>query len=259
MNIHGNSDRIFNLFLAKMFGFYQILDTETVTFLGRHNVYYKFFVFLIVYECLISAMVCLNGLYYCINNIIEAMFYFGFAGNALYANYKMYHILHHSKVIWDCLSITKFDFTSHGVQGIDTLEKWRNLSIKYTNIYAICFLIIIILYVTSPLVTSDTITTMKNHDGSFSHYRLNLLSLCLFVSEETYNTYFYVFHIIESFGVAIAISFLLIFDTTVNTLAFAISGQLQMISTAFESVGHKSLLSSNSKYLQYWYACIREI
>jgi len=38
MNIHGNSNRIFNLVLAKFLGIYQILDTETVTFLGRHNV-----------------------------------------------------------------------------------------------------------------------------------------------------------------------------------------------------------------------------
>ena len=96
MNIQGNSDRIFNLALAKMFGFYQIFDTESVTFLGRHNVHYKFFVFLIVYESLISAIVFLNGLYYCKNNIAEGMFYFAFVGNAMYANYKMYLILKHT-------------------------------------------------------------------------------------------------------------------------------------------------------------------
>jgi len=251
MNIHGNSDRIFNSVLAKIIGFNQILDTETETFLGRHNVYYKLFVFLIVFECLISAMVCLNGLYYCINNIIEAMFYFGFVGSSLYSSYKMYTILNRSKVIWDCLSVTKFDFTSYGFQGIHTLNSWRNLSIKYTSIYAICFLIMVILYVTCPLVFSDTFITMKNHDGSSSAYRLNVLNLYLFVSEEAYNTYFYVIYIIEAFGIIISVLFVLIFDTIVNTLAIALSGQLQMISTAFESVGHKSLLSPNSKYLQY--------
>ncbi|CAI6364349.1 unnamed protein product [Macrosiphum euphorbiae] len=245
MNIRGNSDRIFNLVLAKMFGFYQILDTESATFLGRHNVNYTFFVFLIVYECLISAIVFLNGLYYCTNNIIEAMFYFGFMGNAMYASYKMYLILYHSKVIWDCFSATKFDFTSYGVQGIHTLNKWRNLSIKYTNIYMMFFLTFLFFLVTVPLVFSNTFVTMKNHDGSTSSYRLSLLSLYLFISEETYNTYFYVFHTIESSGIAIAVLFILIFDTIVYTLVIALSGQLQMISTAFESVGHKCLHSPN--------------
>ncbi|XP_060876983.1 uncharacterized protein LOC132949888 [Metopolophium dirhodum] len=244
MNIHGsNSNRIFNQKLAKIFGFYQILDTETVTFLGRHNVYYRIFVFLIVCECLFSAIACLNGLNYIVNNhnIIQAMVYFGFVVNALYGNYKMYIILNNSKVVWDCFSITNFDFTSYGIQGRHTLTAWRNLSIKYTNKYSIFFLTILIMYVASPVVFSDSFIIIKNHDGSSSAYRLNLLNLYLFVSEETYNTYFYVFHIFESLGMVITTLFIIIFDTIVNTLALALTGQLQMISTAFESVGHKSL------------------
>lgn len=94
-------------------------------------------------------------------------------------------------------------------------------------------------------------TTMKNHYRSSIAYRLNILNLYLFVKEEAYNTYFYVFYIIETFGIAISVLFIIIFDTVVNTLDFALSGQLQMISTAFESVGHKSFYFSNGKYLKY--------
>ncbi|XP_029345906.1 uncharacterized protein LOC115034176 [Acyrthosiphon pisum] len=249
MNSHGsNSDSIFNLKLAKIFGFYQILDTETVTFLGRHNVYYRIFVFLIVYQCLLSAIVFLNGLYYPVNNnnIIQAMFYFGFVVNVLYGNYKMYIILNRSKVIWDCLSITKFDFTSYGVQGRHTLNVWRNLSIKYTNIYVMFYLTISILTVASPMVFNNSFIIIKNQDGLSSAYRLGLVNLYLFISDETYNSYFYVFHIVESLGLVINTLFIIIVDTIVNTLAFALAGQLQMISTAFESVGHKSLHFPNN-------------
>jgi len=114
------------------------------------------------------------------------MFYFGFVVNALYGNYKMYIILNSSKVIWDCLSITKFDFTSYGVQGRHKLNEWQNISIKYTSIYSIFFLITLILYVASPAVFSNSFIIIKNYDGSSSAYRLNLLNLYLFISEETY-------------------------------------------------------------------------
>lgn len=251
MNFHGNSSRIFNLVLGNIFGFYQILDIDTVTFLGRHNVHYRVFVFLIVYECFISVMMGLNGLYYCINNMTETILHFGFMVNSLYAIYKIYIILKHSKAIWACLSITQFDFTSCGLHSRQILDEWRNRSIKFTRIYVIFTLSLFIFYVACPLVFSNTFTTMKNHDGSSSIYRLNILNLYLFVTEEAYNTYFYVFYTIEIIGIAISVLFIIIFDTVMNALGFALSGQLQMISTAFESVGHKSLYFSNGKYLQY--------
>lgn len=158
MNFHRNSSRIFNLVLDNIFGFYQILDTDTVTFLSRHNVHYRVFVFLIVYECLISVMMCLNGLYYCINNMIETILDFGFMVNSLYAIYKICIILNHSKVMWDCWSITQFDFTSYGLHSRHTLDEWRNRSIKSTRIYVIFTSLLFIFYVACPLVFSNTFT-----------------------------------------------------------------------------------------------------
>jgi len=194
-------------------------------------------------------------LYYFINNIVEAMFYFAFVGNSMFMNYRMYLIFNHSKDIWDCLSVTKFDFTSCGLQGRHTLIAWRNLSIKYTSLYALSFLTMLIFYVLAPVVFSNTLMTMKNHDGSSSVYRPNVINLYLFVSEETYNTYFNVFHIIESFAVSITVFLLIVFDTIVNTLAIALCGQFEVITTAFESVGHNYLHSPNSKY---WHVYVLE-
>jgi len=183
MNIHGNKNRIFNLEFAKLLGFYQILDTETVTFLGHHNVHYRIFVLLIAYECVMSAILCLNGLYYCINNISESILYFGFVVNMLYSSYKMYIVLNHSKLIWDCLSITQFDFTTYGLKHRRTLEVWRNRSIKSTYMFAIVSIIVLNCFLACPFLFSNTFIMMKNHDGSTSAYHLNVLNLYLFVSD----------------------------------------------------------------------------
>lgn len=44
MKIQDSEKHILNLAFAKFIGLYQMLDTETVTFLGCHNVLYKMFV-----------------------------------------------------------------------------------------------------------------------------------------------------------------------------------------------------------------------
>jgi len=256
MNIQGNSERVFNQLLAWRLGIYQVLDPETVTFLGRHNVHYRFLVFCTIYQCVMAVLMGLCGLYYFMNNIVVSIPYFSFLVNMVYASYKMYILLNYSNIIWDCMSVTRFEFTSCGLRGRYTLDMWRNISIKKTNIYTIFFLSMLISYVACPLVFNNTFITMKNHDGSFSVYRLNVLNLYLYFSEETYNTYFYFIYIAETMGISVCVVFVIIFDTVVNTLGYALSGQLQMMSTALESFGHKSLESPNSKFLQHWRACI---
>jgi len=251
MKIHENNKRIFNLALAKFIGFYQVLDTEKVTFLGRHNVWYRIFVFLIVYECLIAAMLFLNSLYYSKNNITESLLYTGFVINMLYASYKMYIVLKRTKDIWDCLSITQFDFTSYDHRDRRIiLDLWRNRSIWFTNTFAVFCFIMLIFDLASPLAFNDTFMVMKNRDGSSSNYRLNVLNLYLFVPEEDYNTYFNIFYLIETFGICIFVIFIVVFDTIVMTSCLALSCQLHMNFAAFESVGHTSVVDSpNSKYI----------
>ncbi|KAE9528124.1 hypothetical protein AGLY_012546 [Aphis glycines] len=246
MKIHDNHKRIFNLALAKFIGFYQVLDIEKVTFLGRRNVRYRIFVFLIVYECLIAVMMLLNGLYYSKNNITESILYTGFVINMFYASYKMYIVLTRSKDIWDCLSITQYDFTlyDHRDRRI-ILDLWRNRSIWLTSTFMIFSFVMVTFYVTCPLVFNNTFIVMKNRDGSTSTYRMNVLNLYLFIPEEAYNnTYFNVFYIIEASGTYVLVLFVIIFDTIVMTLCLALSCQLHMNFAAFESVGHTSVVDS---------------
>jgi len=251
MKIQDNGKQIFNQALEKFIGFYQLVDIEKVTFLGRHNVRYRIFVFLIVYECIIAAMLLLNGLYYSENNTTEFILYTGFVINMLYASYKMYIVLKRTKDIWDCLSITQFDFTSYNHRDRRIiLDLWRNRSIWFTNTFVAFSLLMLIFYAVCPLAFNDTFLVMKNRDGLSSNYRLNVLNLYLFVPEEVYNTYFNIFYIIETFGICIFVFFIIVFDTIVMTLCLALSCQLHMNFAAFESVGHTSVVDSpNSKYI----------
>ncbi|KAE9539985.1 hypothetical protein AGLY_005237 [Aphis glycines] len=243
MKIQDNDKQIFNLTLAKFIGFYQVMDTEKVTFLGRHNVRYKIFVFLIVYECLIAAILLLNCLYYSENNTTEFIRYTGFVVNMFYASYKMYIVLKRTKDIWDCLSITQFDFTSYDHRDRRIiLDLWRNRSIWFTNTFVVFSLIMLIFYTACPLAFNDTFIVMKSRDGLSSNYRLNMVNLYLFVPEEVYNTYFNIFYIIETFGICIFVLFTVVFDTIVMTLCLALSCQLHMNFAAFESVGHTSVV-----------------
>ncbi|XP_022183682.1 uncharacterized protein LOC111043137 isoform X1 [Myzus persicae] len=164
----------------------------------------------------------------------------------------MYIVIKHSKLLRDCLSTTQFDFTSYGLRGRRTLDVARNRSIKSTYIFVMISFLVFICYAACPLVFRDTLIVMRNHDGSTSSYRLNVLNLYLFVSEQAYDAYFNVFYIIETFGSSILFFFVINYYTAVKTLGFTLSSQLRMISTALKSVGHKSFHSPNKRFYNIW-------
>lgn len=250
-NIDDN-ELILNQLLAKILGLYQILDPKKVKLRGRfNNVYKSIFVILMLYQSIMSLILCLCGVYYWTNNTVESMIYLLISINILFANYKIYIVVHYSEDIWNCLSVTQFNFTNYRHQHRHILDLWRNLSIWLTYIFTVlCFLMAIGMAI-YPLAFSNTFTVMKNHDVSSSTYGQNVLNLYLLFLEETYNTCFNVFYIIEIFCNTVILICIVIFDTILITLCLALTCQFQIICSSFELVGHKSYHSSNSKYRYY--------
>eukprot|EP00102_Acyrthosiphon_pisum_P022640 XP_016659850.1 PREDICTED: odorant receptor 33a isoform X3 [Acyrthosiphon pisum] len=81
---------------------------------------------------------------------------------------------------------------------------------------------------------------------SFGNYRLNILNLYFFTSDETYNEYYNTFFVVEAWlSVAVTI-FYILFDILFVSLCLAICCHMQMIFTAFSSVNHKSLSDFHS-------------
>ncbi|VVC36724.1 Hypothetical protein CINCED_3A012535 [Cinara cedri] len=105
-----------------------------------------------------------------------------------------------------------------------------------------------LVWISSPYVLSKTIVTIKNLDGSYAKYRMNIFNLYFIASDETYNKYFNVFYLIE-ITVAICFTyFSVVFDIVVITICVTISCQLDAIGDAFQSLGHKNPVRNNPNF-----------
>lgn len=163
--------------------------------------------------------------------------------------YKLYVIIKYSGRIWDCLSVARFDFTKHERHdGGRLLDIWQNRSVRATYVYVSINVIVILGCVTYPSVFNDTVVELENQNSSSSSYRINVLNLHLLASfnDVKYNQHFGVFFFFEAVSIAIYIMFYCIFDMVLITISLALLCQLQMVCTAFESLGHKTINSRRS-------------
>ncbi|KAL5236083.1 hypothetical protein ACI65C_003493 [Semiaphis heraclei] len=239
---------LFNIKLARVTGLYQILDPGTIKFRGR-NVYHIAIVIIMLYLSIISTMLIISCLYYSPNNIFASVEY-GWRGIiSMFLTYRMWIVVYHSNDVWNCLTITWYDFTSHNLRDRHILDLWRKRSVWITNTLAIVYFMTLVFYAGIFLIFPNGIMPIKNHDGSVDHYRQNLLNLFLIVTDETYNTYYGAFYFIEvSFNVWL-VNIIFMFDMLLVTLCLAVSCQIQMINAAFESFGNKSPSDPNTQII----------
>lgn len=243
---NNEKNHVFNIKLSKFLGLYQILDPETVKFRGQ-NVYHIVMACILLYMCAISMILNLSGLYYWKVNMPISIDYLWKSGTTVYMIYKIWIVIRHSNDIWNCLSITRYGFTSFNNRNRhNILDRWRDRLVLLTTIYVIMYFTSTITYMVFTLLFSERVSPVKNHYGSIGYYRQNIMNFYLIVSDETYNTHYYMFYFSEAlFLIFVTISFL-IFDILLVTLCFGICCQMQIIYSAFESVGHKSLRDHNS-------------
>jgi len=227
---------IANKLLAISLWFYQNLDREKIK--DRYTIYNSIFILLMLYQCLISAISCSSVYYFWTNNTVEALFNLTVMINILFGNYKLYVVARYSKDIWNCLSITQFNFTKYDCQFRRILNLWRNRIIWVTYIFTVLIILYLICMATYPKAFNNKFVMIKNDDGSFRKYHLNIFNLYAIFSEEIYNTYFNVFYIIELSCLVILLLSIFIFDTILMTLCLTISCQLQIICNAYELIGH---------------------
>ncbi|KAL4083387.1 hypothetical protein QTP88_028711 [Uroleucon formosanum] len=244
-DLQNEKNYLFNIKLAKMIGLHQMLDPETVKYRGV-NIYHIAMVGVFLYVIVTSVIMILSGLYYWSVNIPISMDYFCKLVFAWYVMYKMFFVIRHSNDMWNCLSITRYDFTSFGNRNRHIVYRWRERLAWLTKIYAFTYFMACFSYLAFTLAFNKDKSPVKNHDGSIGYYRQNILNLYIIVSDETYNGNYWMFYIVESFGPYFLTISLLIFDYLLITLCFSICCQMQIICSAFDSVGHKALLHHHS-------------
>ncbi|XP_029341348.1 uncharacterized protein LOC115033244 [Acyrthosiphon pisum] len=240
MDFRNEKNHFFNIKIAKLTALYQMLDPETIKFRGR-NIYHIVTACVLVYMCLISMILLLSGVYYWTGNIPISMDYFWKSVSAFYIIYKTWIIIRNSNDIWNCLSITRYDFTSFSDRNRHILDRWRDRLTWFTTIYATMYFTAAVTYLAITLAFGENKSSVKSHDGSIGYYRQNVMNLYLIVSDETYNAHYYIFYFIEALFAAFIGLFFFIFDFLLVTLCFSMCCQMQIICSAFESVGHKSL------------------
>jgi len=240
MDIRNEKNNIFNFKLAKLIGLYQLVNPKTVKFRGR-NIYQIGFACISAYLGLASVMLALNSLYNFTVNIPISIDFFWKSNNVFFAIYKVWIVVCHSDDIWNCLSITGYGFTSFSNQYRHTLDHWREHLLWFTNIYGINKVFGVFLFICISVVSSENVSPVKNYDGSIGNYEQNIINFYFFVSDETYNSHYYMFFFAEILFLSLWAILFLMFDVLLVTICFGICCQMQIICSAFESAGHKPL------------------
>ncbi|KAF0766000.1 odorant receptor 46a-like, partial [Aphis craccivora] len=226
---------IFNMKLAKIMGLYQILTPDSISIFG-YNIYHIVIVFFGAFMFVISMLFPI-GLLYLRNDMIALMYYMGCISNFILSSYKMGNILYYSKDIWRCIDVTNFYFISYKHYDRNLFKNWQTRSIRITYIYIVIALFAFFCWIFSPCVMNKSIITIRNIDGSYT-------------SHETYNMHFYIFYIIEIIVSVCYVYFTIIFDVLMLLICFAISYQLETISSTIKSLGYNlSIQDSIGAYL----------
>ncbi|XP_060876929.1 uncharacterized protein LOC132949860 [Metopolophium dirhodum] len=241
MDIRDDRNHVFNITLAKLMGLYQTLDPGSFKICRGQSVYHVVAAFIALCLCVFGILLNVSGVYYWTDNMPLSIDYHWKAFVSLYLFYQTCIVIYYSDDIWNCLSITCYGFTSNSLRDRHILDRWREQSVLITTILLVTNITSLIIYFVSTLALSNDMLLIKNRDGSVSSYRQNLFNLYLFAPDETYNAHYYTFYLVEgSYLVSLSMA-LCVFDILLVTLCLAISCQMEMICTAFESVGHKSL------------------
>lgn len=165
--------------------------------------------------------------------------YYWKAETTMFVIYKIWLLIHHSKDLWNCLSVTWYGYTKFNHRNKRVLDRWRERTMWYTTMLIVMYWSSTVIYIISTLVVREYIMPMKNYDGSISNYRQDVMNFYLIVSDETFNRHCYTFYLIELLFLIFLTILFLIFDVLLGTLCFAICGQMQMIFSA--SVGYRSI------------------
>jgi len=120
-----------------------------------------------------------------------------------------------------------------------------------TTIYITIYISSMIIYVTSSLKLGNNVLPVNNCDGSIGCYRQNAMNFYFIVSDQTYKRHYYTFYFFEVLFVGFMTISFFIFDILLIILCFAICCQMQMICSAFESVGYQSLCVPHSLFGEY--------
>lgn len=243
MDTTKENEYVFNFKLARLMGLYQILDPTTITLCG-YNVYH---IIMAVFKLYLYFMSLLGpiSLYYLTNDVIAFTFYVGTVQNYIYSCFKIIMFVNRSKDIWNLIDVTSFNFMSYRHYNRNIFTNWRTICIWTSYMYIILVFFVLLCWSASPFVFSNTIVQIKNIDGSYSKYQINVINSFVMLSDETYNKHLALFYCVELTAGVLFMYFTTIFDIFVIMICFALCCQMEAISSAVQSLGYNLSFDNN--------------
>lgn len=245
-----------NFRLTSLIGLYQILDPSNDIFCG-YNVLHIIILFFGTIMLALSMLLPI-GLYYLINDVTACSFYFALVENLLFSFYKIVIVIYNSKSIWKCIEVLNFN-KSHRHYNLSIFKNGQKRSKRLSYIYIIMAVFSCVFWCASPCVLNRAFFTIRNIDGSYSKYRMNIVNIYLIAADETYNKHFNKFYFVEIILIVSFQYFLMVFDTLTILMCFALSGQLDTICDGIKSLGHNFSADSSSTYYLHYTAQVYSI
>lgn len=152
--------------------------------------------------------------------------------------YKALTVVLYYKDIRKCLEIAYYVPVFQGPNNTKIREFWLIRSVWFTYTFFVLNCMCVFYCNISPLIQNETYIAVRNNDGSSDNYRMNVVNLYFFVSNETYNNYFNIFYPVEILFLTVGSYFVNVSDMLIITLCLVFTCQLQTIRESFESVGH---------------------
>jgi len=154
----------------------------------------------------------------------------------LISSFKASIMIYNSEGIWDLLNVTRIRFLSSHQCAKYTLllHQHRKYSITLINIICVFGLLILCLWVLSPLV----INLIMIKSGVTNTLNMNIFNLSFPVSLHTYNEYFFLFYGIEIIAAIVTLYLLTLFNAIFISLAFSFIAQYHVLFESYKNVIH---------------------
>ncbi|CAH1716755.1 unnamed protein product [Aphis gossypii] len=248
-----------NLKLFKFIRFFHIFDPN-IRKICNINVYHLAFH---IINCVIGCIVIYGLLGYFtemedvfnIINQIQLMFCILIYYSSLL---KIITFLYKANNIWDLLLVSKINFltSTQCKTHIDILHKYRNKSIKITNIISTIGVVTTLEWIMYPLL----LQLLQKEDANKSNQRFeNIFNFRFPVTINYYNNNYVIFYIMESFIAMYLLYIYVAVDVFFISVCYVMIAHYEMIKNAYGNINTELISENNNKNKNYCNGCIGDL
>jgi len=251
MDLSNSNNHIFDWKLAKIVGLRQMLNPNSMKIRG-YNVYQLFIAFGLILPKFVVTLMIPIGLYHWMEDKLAVTLCCAYISNYLFTCGKSVYIMYNSNKLWELYEVSNSNFMSYRCYNVDIFRNWRLRCKRLSSVLIMISVIVLFFWAACPHVLKYSVVRIKNVDGSWNVYRLNIYNLYFMVSDATYNEHFNIFYCVELVVKLTAVFTFTLFHFIIVTMSCSINCQLEMISYAVQSLGHNNSYSrdiNKSMYL----------